>query len=184
MQNVVSLSVLLLDRYLSAVRQFPRTNLQLAAAAAVLIASKFDSTQPPSRASRIASLSDGVFDEHRLVHFEHTMCQSVGSDLYGPSTQNFLDMFMHVLPQPRSNVEAYYVQKVRTSLPHLLPFYLACACLVPCNKDAPISRRDGSSLTSVLLPARPPCKPQRGWVRVLQSATMRRCICLRATFWS
>jgi hypothetical protein len=112
MQKVISMAILLLDRYLSKVREFPRTMLQLAAAAAIFIASKIEGILPHPRASRIAGLSDGAFDLNHLVQFERVMCQSIGFDLYGPTTQNFLDMFLYAMRQPSTSAEQYFIEKV------------------------------------------------------------------------
>jgi hypothetical protein len=114
------MAVLLLDRYLSHVRQFPRTMLQLAAASAIFIASKIEGTLPHPRGSRIATLSDGAFDLQHLVEFERVMCHTLSFDLYGPSAQNFLDIYMHALPQPATNAEAYFAEKVSPTFPSCL----------------------------------------------------------------
>ena len=106
------MAVLLFDRYLSSAKQFPRTMLQLAAAAAIFIASKIEGILPHPRASRVAGLSDGAFDLGHLVAFERVMCQSLKFDLYAPTTQNFLDMFMHALPPPESPAAEYFADKV------------------------------------------------------------------------
>jgi hypothetical protein len=107
------MAVNLLDRYLSASRQFPRTMLQLAAASAIFIASKIEGVLPHPRASRVAALSDGAFDLERLIAFERVMCHSLGFDLYSPTTQNFLDMWMHALPAPQGEAEIFFSEKVR-----------------------------------------------------------------------
>lgn len=106
------MSVNLLDRYLSSSRSFPRTMLQLAAAAAIFISSKIEGVLPHPRASRVAALSDGAFDLDRLIGFERVMCHSLGFDLYGPTTQNFLDMWLHALPAPVGEGEKFFVGKV------------------------------------------------------------------------
>jgi Cyclin, N-terminal domain len=128
-QKVISMAVLLFDRYLSAARQFPRTMLQLAAAAAIFIASKIEGILPHPRASRVAGLSDGAFDLGHLVAFERVMCQTLHFDLYPPTSQNFLDMFMHALPAPDTAAALYFADKVRSRSRMLL------CCLVvdlPC----------------------------------------------------
>lgn len=106
------MSVNLLDRYLSSSRSFPRTMLQLAAAAAIFISAKIEGVLPHPRASRVAALSDGAFDLDRLVGFERVMCHSLGFDLYGPTTQNFLDMWLHALPTPIGEGEKFFIGKV------------------------------------------------------------------------
>lgn len=120
MQRVVAMAVNLLDRYLSASRQFPRTMLQLAAASAIFIASKIEGVLPHPRASRVASLSDGAFDLERLIAFERVMCHSLGFDLYSPTTQNFLDMWMHALPTPVGESETFFAEKVSAFMSHRL----------------------------------------------------------------
>lgn len=123
------MAVLLFDRYLSAAKQFPRTMLQLAAAAAIFIASKIEGILPHPRASRISGLSDGAFDLGHLVAFERVMCQSLNFDLYPPTTQNFLDMFMHALPPPDTAEAQYFASKVRKCSQHLCLHVRLCAMI-------------------------------------------------------
>lgn len=144
MQKVISMAVLLLDRYLSKVRAFPRTMLQLAAATAIFIASKIEGILPHPRASRVAGLSDGAFDLKHLVQHERVMCQSIGFDLYGPTTQNFLDMFLHAMPQPSTSAEQHFIEKV-------CPNYPLCSFArrpVP-NNVTPVLPINSSSLLKV-----------------------------------
>lgn len=90
--------------------------LQLAAASAIFVASKIEGVLPHPRASRVASLSDGAFDLERLIAFERVMCHSLGFDLYSPTTQNFLDMWMHALPTPVGESETFFAEKVSSSM--------------------------------------------------------------------
>ena len=141
------MAVLLFDRYLSAAKQFPRTMLQLAAAAAIFIASKIEGILPHPRASRISGLSDGAFDLGHLVAFERVMCQSLHFDLYPPTTQNFLDMFMHALPTPDTAAAQYFAEKVRRRIA-LSTTPALCAAMSPTSSmlaAVPFSPRPCSS---------------------------------------
>ena len=131
LQKVISMAVLLFDRYLSRAKSFPRTMLQLAAAAAIFTASKIEGILPHPRASRIASLSDGAFDLHHLIQFERVMCQTLQFDLYAPTTQNFLDMYLHALPQPDTPAALFFAEKVRgTACPALCVHAEGASCAV------------------------------------------------------
>lgn len=113
------MAVNLLDRFLSASRQFPRTMLQLAAASSIFVASKIEGVLPHPRASRVAALSDGAFDRERLASFERVLCHSLGFDLYSPSTQNFLDMWIYTLPSPQDDASAFFSEAVCSHFPHM-----------------------------------------------------------------
>jgi hypothetical protein len=120
------MAITLLDRYLSATRQFPRTMLQLAAASAIFIASKIEGVLPHPRGSRIASLADGAFDLNNLIAFERAMVHSLSFDLYAPTPQNFLDMWVHALPDPIGECEEYFTARVRCS-------YRSCGAFCYCE---------------------------------------------------
>lgn len=112
-QETLHLSVALLDRFLSATRGVPRGVLQLAAVAAVLVASKEQEVSHPS-VGRLTAISANCFRAEDLLRMERILLDALEFRVSGPTAFTFLHLYVQALammgavapPPPHSAVAA------------------------------------------------------------------------------
>ncbi|XP_050094202.1 G2/mitotic-specific cyclin-B3 [Anopheles aquasalis] len=125
------LGVKIVDIYLSLV-VIQRERLQLVAAAALLIAAKYDERIPPT-VDDFIYICDGAYDRPELIKMERTVFQTIGYDLGIPLSYRFLRRYARVnrIPMPILTLARYILE---TSLMEyntvlMLDSKLACAAL-------------------------------------------------------
>ncbi|XP_035790398.1 G2/mitotic-specific cyclin-B3-like [Anopheles albimanus] len=125
------LGVKIVDMYLSLV-VIQRERLQLVAAAALLIAAKYDERIPPTLDDFIY-ICDGAYDRPELMKMERTVFRTIGYDLGIPLSYRFLRRYARVnrVPMPILTLARYILE---TSLMEyntvlMLDSKLACAAL-------------------------------------------------------
>jgi len=95
-QETLHLSVALLDRFLSATRGVPRGVLQLAAVAAVLVASKEQEVSHPS-VGRLTAISANCFRSEDLLRMERILLDALDFRVAGPTAFTFLHLYAQAL---------------------------------------------------------------------------------------
>ncbi|ETN68105.1 hypothetical protein AND_000053 [Anopheles darlingi] len=125
------LGVKIVDIYLSLV-VIQRERLQLVAAAALLIAAKYDERIPPT-VDDFIYICDGAYDRPELIKMERTVFRTIGYDLGIPLSYRFLRRYARVnrVPMPILTLARYILE---TSLMEyntvlMLDSKLACAAL-------------------------------------------------------
>jgi hypothetical protein len=95
-QETLHLAVALLDRFLSATRGVPRGVLQLAAVAAVLVASKEQEVAHPS-VGRLTAISANCFRAEDLLRMERILLDALEFRVSSPTAFTFLHLYVQAL---------------------------------------------------------------------------------------
>jgi hypothetical protein len=95
-QETLHLGVALLDRFLSATRGVPRGVLQLAAVAAVLVASKEQEVAHPS-VGRLTAISANCFRAEDLLRMERILLDALEFRVSSPTAFTFLHLYVQAL---------------------------------------------------------------------------------------
>ncbi|XP_052860114.1 G2/mitotic-specific cyclin-B3 [Anopheles cruzii] len=125
------LAVKIVDIYLSLV-VIQRELLQLVAAAALLIAAKYDERIPPT-VDDFIYICDGAYDRPELIKMERTVFHAIGYDLGIPLSYRFLRRYARVnrIPMPILTLARYILETslMEYATIQMLDSKLACAAL-------------------------------------------------------
>ncbi|XP_058057538.1 G2/mitotic-specific cyclin-B3 [Anopheles bellator] len=125
------LAVKIVDIYLSLV-VIQRELLQLVAAAALLIAAKYDERVPPT-VDDFIYICDGAYERPELIKMERTVFHAIGYDIGIPLSYRFLRRYARVnrIPMPILTLARYILETslMEYATIQMLDSKLACAAL-------------------------------------------------------
>lgn len=132
-QETLHLSIASLDRFLSATRAVPRSQLQLVAVACLLVASKHEDESHPSAAD-LSTMAAHSFTPADLVRMEGLLLSGLKFCLAEPTVYTFLSLFKGILnlrPEVHA-LAAYYAElaMLEYSMLRVAPSVLAAGAVV------------------------------------------------------
>lgn len=132
-QETLHLSIASLDRFLSATRAVPRSQLQLVAVACLLVASKHEDEAHPSAAD-LSAMAAHSFTPADLVRMEGLLLSGLIFSLAQPTVYTFLSLFKGIFnlrPEVHA-LAAYYVELaiLEYSMLRVSPSVLAAGAVV------------------------------------------------------
>lgn len=129
-QETLFLGTALLDRFLSAAKGVPRTQLQLVAVACMLIAAKHEEELHPSMLD-FTEIADNCFLPADLLRMEAIVLDCLSFRINTPTAHTFLSMYKQALSlQPRTCALASYLAELAIleyELLHMRPSHIAAA---------------------------------------------------------